>query len=183
MLGGNKEGKKGRRVVPDPIEWMEERYLKHSKGAKVLARTRSAVGVEGLVHPVHRQLRQTRRRYPVQLLEVQGPHDSEGRAGSRFTSLADALNYQAMQRRDRLWYKTHRMQQGSAASDADDDLLRAAEEQRGQTARLTLFGNEADAADEDMLRSSSSRVTGVQRRPDAMVGMVSARHGPTLIKW
>ena len=43
MLGGNKEGKKGRRVVPDPIEWMEERYLKHSKGAKVLARTRSAV--------------------------------------------------------------------------------------------------------------------------------------------
>jgi len=57
-LAGSTPVHMNHRVIPDPVEWMEERYLKHKHGARSLARMQ--VGTSA--RPVHRQRQQLGRR-------------------------------------------------------------------------------------------------------------------------
>ena len=75
----------------------------------------------------------------------------------------------------------HMWQHQDLADSSDDAFLQSAQSVAGASV-INPFGNKADEADDDVLRSSAQALAN-HEHPDAMAGMTSARHGPALVSW
>ena len=183
LVGGSgltsaaQSGSAGQRRVLDPVEWMEEKYLKHTHGDKVLARHPSSW--RGTEHAQRQQLR-SRGGYPIvsTMLAQQGFWSLKKHRGARASG---RRSFKTMQQRDQLWWQRQARKQmhRNSAGAADDGFLLAS--QHVHAARLLLFGDQASAADDDILKSASKHVD--SRPAHTVVGMTSARRGPALITW
>ena len=94
---------------------------------------------------------------------------------------SDRRSFKTMQQGDKFWWQrqTRKQMLRNSAGAADDGFLLAS--QHVHAARLLLFGDQASAADDDILKSASKHVD--SRPAHTVVGMTSARRGPALITW
>ena len=74
----------------------------------------------------------------------------------------------------------HQWNHQDLADSSDDDFLQSSQSVAG--AAINPFGNKASLADDAVLQSSAQALE-QHAHPDAMAGMTSARHGPSLVSW